>query len=534
METGAGAGHGASQGRLKSWLFTTDHKRVGLLYFFTAFFFFIMGGIAALVVRLELATPGPTVVEPGTFYNSFTVHGVSMLFLWIIPVLTGGFGNYFIPILIGAKDMAFPRLNALSYWLFLSAGVLIYIGAFGAYTGIGGDMPLGWTGYAPLSTAEPGWSTDFWILGVHLVGVSSMMGGINFIVTILRERSPEINFDNMSLFIWAQLVTAWLIVLATPFIGTAMTMLFFDRHFGTDFFQAAGGGDPILYQHIFWFYSHPAVYVMVLPAMGIISELLPVFAQRPIFGYKAIAYSISAIGIIGFTVWVHHMFVTGIDIKMRAAMMATTMVISVPTGVKIFNWLGTLWNGRIRFDVPMLWALGFIAMFTIGGLDGMFLGSVPVDFILSDTYWVVGHIHYVLFGGSVLGVFAGIYYWFPKMTGRMFNVGLAHWHFWLTLIGLNLVFFTMHYVGLQGMPRRVYDYDPSLAAANMLASIGAFLLAIAQLPFFWNMWTSIRHGAPSEAHPWPTVVRGSGWVPGYGAPSGEPGERAPAPSYAGK
>ncbi|HLE97621.1 MAG TPA: cytochrome c oxidase subunit I [Candidatus Thermoplasmatota archaeon] len=506
-------GHGSGQGHgtppvWKQWLFTVDHRKIGIMYLVTAYFFFLVGGIEALLVRTELAGPGQTIVEAQTYNMLFSLHGTTMVFLWIIPVMAG-FGNYFIPLMVGARDMSFPRLNAMSYWMYVAAGCLIYIGF------LWGDIAaVGWTAYPPLSASPSGsvcladdcstYATrgvDLWILGVQLVGASSMLGGINFVVTVFKERSPDINWNNMPLFIWAQITTSFLVIFATPVIGTALIMLFFDRNYGTHFFVGAGS-DPVLFQHLFWFYSHPAVYVMILPAMGIISEVLPRMVRRPIFGYHAIAYSSAAIGFLGFMVWAHHMFTTGIDPRVRMGFMLMTMIIAVPSGVKIFNWLATIWGGEVRFTAPMLWVLGFISMFTIGGIDGVYQAAIPVDYNLHDTYWVVSHLHYVVFGGSVLGVYAGIYYWWPRMTGRMYHKGLAVWHFWLTMIGLNIVFMTMHFLGLAGMPRRVYDYVDTYTAMNLFATIGAFILGLGQIPFLVNVFYSLKNGPRVAGDPW--------------------------------
>ena len=484
----------------KVWLFTTDHKRIGIMYMVTAFFFFILGGIAAMTIRTELWTPGPTIIRQSTFNELFSIHGVTMIFLWIIPVLVGGFGNYFLPLQIGAKDMSFPRLNALSYWIYLSAATLFWFGFL-----INQQAALGWTGYVPLSekVGTPGPGADLWLLGFHLVGISSILGGVNFLATVIKERAPGVKFRDLSLFVWSQIVTAFLIVMATPVVGTVLMLVFFDRNFGTHFFiPGPGGGDPILYQHLFWFYSHPAVYVMILPAMGIVSEVIPRFSGQPIFGYWGMVLALASIGGLGFTVWAHHMFTTGIDPRVRAGFMVATMMIGLPTGVKIFNWIGTMWGGKIRLTVPMLFAIGFVAMFTIGGIDGIYMASIPIDYQLQDTYWAVSHIHYVLFGGSVLGVFAGIYYWFPRMTGRMMDERLGKVHFWATIIFLNVVFMTMHISGALGMPRRVYNYDPDLMLLNQITTVGGIGLGLFQLVFFYNALHSLRHGAVAGPNPW--------------------------------
>jgi len=488
---------------VKRWLFTTDHKKIGLLYLWTSFIFFFAAGIAALLVRTELATTGKTIVDETTYYMLYSFHGATMLFLWIIPV-AAGFANYFLPLLLGAPDVAFPRLNALSYWTFLGAAILMYMGFFWGLSDLSDAAQAGWTSYPPISSLGHGQvslhGVDFFIMGIHLIGVSSMIGAINFVVTTLRMRAPGITFHNMSLFVWATFTTSILVIFATPFIGTAQMLNFMDRNFATEFF--INSGDPVLYQHIFWFYSHPAVYVMILPPMGLISEVLPRMVRRPIFGYKAIAYSTVAIAFLGFTVWAHHMFTTGIDYRARLAFMIMTMVIGVPTGVKFFNWILTMWGGHLRWEAPLLFAVGFISMFLIGGIDGVFMALIPVDYHLHDTYWAVSHIHYVLFGGAVMGVFAGFYYWFPRMSGRMYGKKLGAWHFWLTMIGLNMVFMTMHFLGTAGMPRRIYDYREIYQTLNLVATIGAFLLGIGQLPFIWNVLSSLRSGTPVKGDPW--------------------------------
>lgn len=493
-----------SRSRLKRWLTTTNHKEIGILYIVTSFGFFIVGGVLALLMRTNLAYPGQSIVDNGTYNRLFSTHGTTMIFLFIIPVLTG-FGNYFVPLLIGARDMAYPRINALGYWLLPPAGILIYIG----------NAPVGWTGYVPLSIQE-GASVNFWIVGLLIVGTSSILGAINFIVTIFKLRAPGVTFRNLPLFVWSVLVTAFMVVLATPVLAAGLTMVLTDRLLHTCFFSTLSGctsggtalGDPILYQHLFWFYSHPAVYIMILPAMGMISEVIPVMSRKPIFGYRAIAYSTVAIGLLGFTVWVHHMFTTGIDLTVRVPFMIATLTIAVPSGVKVFNWLATMWGGKILLKTPMLFAIGFLSMFVIGGISGVFQASIPVDYQVQDTYFVVAHLHYVLFGGSVLGLFAGTYFWYPRMTGRMYDERLGKLHFWLTMIGLNMVFFTMHFLGLMGMPRRYASYtellpfQPLLLPLNQLATIGAFILAFGQLPFIYNMIRSRWVGRVVVEDPW--------------------------------
>jgi cytochrome c oxidase subunit 1 len=493
------AGRRAYTGVL-SWLTTTDHKKIGIMYMVTAFSFFIAGGIMALLIRTELSSPGRDVVSAETYNQLFTMHGTTMIFLWILPMLSG-LGNYLVPLQIGARDMAFPRINALSYWLILLAGIIMFAG-FAS----GGAADAGWTGYTPLSNSlySGGQGVDFWILGLHILGLSSILGAINFIVTIFTMRAPGMTLHRMPLFVWTMLTTSFLILFATPVLAGGLTMLLTDRNFGTQFFNPPEGGDPLLWQHVFWFYSHPAVYIMILPAMGVISEVLPVFARKPIFGYKAIAYSSAAIGFLGFLVWAHHMFTTGISPVLQGFFMAATMTIAVPSGVKMFNWIATLWGGSIDLKAPMYFALGFLSLFVIGGISGVFQAVVPVDYALQDTYWVVAHLHYVLFGGSVFGIFAALYFWLPKITGRMFSEGLAKLHFWLMFIGFNLTFAPMHVLGLRGMPRRIYDYAPEsgFQALNVVATIGAFLVAISVLPFFVNFFANIRSGRPAPDDPW--------------------------------
>jgi len=473
------------------WIYTTNHHDIGILYIANSILFFILGGILALLIRAELAYPGRTVVDPNTYTELFTVHGTTMIFLVAIPVLAG-FGNLMVPPLIGAKDMAFPRVNALSFWLIPPAGAIMWLGA----------ANIGWTGYTPLSAYEPGIGVDMWIVGLQLIGISSTAGAINFIVTILRHHAPGITLKNLSLFVWSILVTAGITLVATPVLAAGAFVLLLDRHGITAFLSPKVGGDPIMWQNLFWFYSHPAVYIMILPAMGIISEVIPRFSHRPIFGYKAIALSSVAIGFLSFGVWIHHMFTTGISLSARLPFMVLTLVIAVPSGIKVFNWIMTMWGGAIELKTPMLFAIGFVGMFVIGGITGVFQAPIPVDYALHDTYWVIGHIHYVLFGGTIMGVLSGIYYWYPRMTGRMYSERLGRWHFAFTMVGMNLVFFTMLFLGLEGMPRRVYDYPVNEWTLNWLASVGAFILAFGQLLFLVNLSWSYFAGPHSSPDPW--------------------------------
>lgn len=482
------------------WLTTVDHKLIGILYIVTSFVFFIVGGIEALLIRTQLATPNGTVLGPEVFNQMFTMHGTTMVFMAIMPVSIG-FANYLAPIMIGARDMAFPRLNMLSYWLFLAGGLLMY-SSFLTLSAPDG----GWTSYTPLTGPQysGGHNIDFWILGIQLLGISSLMGALNLIVTILNLRAPGMTMNRLPLFVWTSLVTAFLLIFALPSITVGTLLLLFDRYLGTSFYNPAAGGDPILWQHLFWFFGHPEVYIMILPAMGIISEVLPVFSRKPLFGYTAVAYSSVAIGFLGFTVWAHHMFATGMGPIANAAFAGASMLIAVPTGVKIFNWTATLYGGSLSFKSPLLFALGFISMFVVGGISGIFSATAPVDWQITDTYFIVAHLHYVLFGGSIFGLFAGAYYWFPKITGRMLNDGLGKVHFALQFIGFNLTFFPMHLLGIEGMPRRIYTY-PSLGdwnLNNLLATIGAFTIALAVLVFIVNLFQSLREGVKAGNDPW--------------------------------
>lgn len=491
-----------STGRKKGLLYyltTVNHKDIGIMYLMSALTFFFIGGMMAEVIRLELFKPGYQLVQ-GDFFNQMTaMHATFMIFFAIIPALTG-FANYFVPILIGSPDMAFPRLNNWSFWILPPAGLLM----LGSLFVPGGSNAAGWTVYPPLTSAlySPGAGIDMWILAVHLAGASSIMGAINIIVTTLNMRAPGMGLFKMPLFVWSWLVTAWLQLIATPVLAGAITMLLFDRNFGTSFFNAAGGGDPALFQHIFWFYSHPAVYIMILPAFGIISEVVATFSRKPLFGYVSMVWALAGIGILGCMVWAHHMYTVGMDPLAQSIFMGMTMLIAVPTGVKIFNWLATMWGGKIEFPTSMKFAVAFIFLFTLGGLSGVTLASTPVDYMLHDTYYVVAHIHYVFVAGSFLGLMAGLYYWFPKITGRYMSEKIGSWHFWLTFISLNLTFFPMHFLGLMGMPRRIADYNPIYADLNALATIGAVIFGTTQLLLVINVFYSKKRGKKADGKGW--------------------------------
>jgi len=487
-------------GAVASWLTTVDHKRIGILYGSSAFIFFLIGGIEALIMRLQLARPDNTVVGAQTFNELFTMHGTTMVFLAIMP-MSAAFFNYMIPLQIGARDVAFPRLNALSYWIFLSGALFLHASfVFGAVP------DGGWFGYANLTSAQfsPRHTIDFWMLGLQILGISSMLAGFNFLVTIINMRAPGMTLMRMPVFIWMSFVTQFLLVLAFPCITVGLILLMFDRFFGTLFYVPAAGGDPLLWQHLFWLFGHPEVYILILPAMGIVSEILPTFARKPLFGAPVVIYSGIMIGFFGFGVWSHHMFSVGMGPVADAAFSISTMLIAVPTGVKIFNWLGTLWGGSIRFPTPLYFALGFIAMFTMGGLSGVMHASPPVDLQQTDTYFVVAHFHYVLFGGSIFGLFGGAYYWWPKITGKLLDERLGKVHFWLMMLGFNLTFFPQHYLGLIGMPRRIYTYAPDLGWNfwNLMSTIGAFTIALSFLVFISNVIRTTRSGKVASPDPW--------------------------------
>jgi cytochrome c oxidase subunit 1 len=488
------------EGGVTSWLTTVDHKRIGILYIVTSLVFFAIGGALALAIRTQLLTPDESLLTKSSYNEVVTIHGTTMIFLVIVPILAG-FGNYLVPLMIGARDMAFPRLNALSYWLFLLGGIVLNLSFFAK----GGAAASGWTAYTPLSTLHsPGHGQDLWILSLHILSIASLLGAINIIVTVHNMRTAGMSWTRIPLFVWSIVTYAWMLVIVLPVLSVGLTLMLLDRQAGTHFFDPAHGGSPILYQHVFWFFGHPEVYIMILPAMGIISEVLPVFARKPIFGYRAVAISTVGIAFYSLLVWAHHMFAVGLPVGLDIFFMLSSMIIAIPTGVKIFNWLATIWRGSISFDTPMLWALGFIGVFTIGGLSGIFLAAFPINWQVTDTYFVVAHLHYVLFGGSIFGIFAGLYYWWPKMFGRLLDEGLGKLHFWLVFIGFNVTFMPQHFLGLLGMPRRVYTYHPHglWEAYNMISTIGSYVMAIGMLVFVVNVVKTTRSGPRAGNDPW--------------------------------
>src|SRR6516164_7597916 len=489
------SGHGAYTWK-DYFRINTDHKVIGIQYTVTSFFFLLVGGLLAMLMRAELAQPGAQFVDANTYNGLFSVHASLLIFLFVIPVFAG-LGNFVIPLMIGAPDMAFPRLNALSYWLLPVAGLMM----IGSFFAPGGAFADGWTAYTPLSTDAPIGQT-FFSVAVQFAGASSIMTALNFLVTIITMRAPGLSFFRLPLLVWANFATSLLVVIATPFIAASQFFILFEKSLGFNFFNANKGGDVIMYQHVFWFYSHPAVYIMILPGFGIISEIIAVKARKPIFGYRMMAFSLLAIVALGFTVWAHHMFTSGMAPWIRIPMAITTAIIAIPTGIKVFSWLATLWRGVLHLDTPMLFALGFLTTFTLGGISGVMLAMIPFDIHVSSTYFIVAHIHYVLFGGSLFTIFAGVYYWFPKMTGRMYDERLGKWHFWSTFIFFSLTVAPMHVLGLQGMPRRVEDYSAKFADLNLLISIASFGLGLTTLVFLYNMATSWRGGPISIANPW--------------------------------
>ena len=482
-----------------SWVTTTDHKKIGIMYLVLTFMFFVLGGVEALMIRLQLGAPDNTLLTPQTYNELFTMHGTTMIFLFVVPVMAG-FGNYLVPLMIGAEDMAFPKLNALSFWLLAAGGIVFYASLFFS------PPECGWFCYSPLSSSNylPSGGVDAWIFLIHLTGISSLVGAINFYVTIANMRAPGMGWGRLPLFCWTILTYAVLLILALPVIAAAVTLLLTDRHFGTHFFDPSTGGSPLLWQHLFWFFGHPEVYIMILPGFGIVSEVLPVFARKPIFGYKAIAAATVVIAFLGLLVWAHHMFATPSPTIVLVFFMMSSFLIAVPTGVKIFNWLATLWKGTIEYTTALLFCAGFLGTFLIGGITGIFLAIFPIDWQLTDTYFVVAHLHYVLVGGAVFTIFAGLYYWYPKITGRLMSERLGRASFWTMLIGFHVTFFVQHAIGLEGMPRRIYEYSDTgqLHLLNLISTVGSFILAAGIGLTLINAVRSIKHGAVAGPDPW--------------------------------
>ncbi|MCT8125221.1 MULTISPECIES: cytochrome c oxidase subunit I [unclassified Alishewanella] len=482
---------------IKRWLFTTNHKDIGTMYLVFALVMFFIGGSMAMVIRLELFQPGMQFVEPQFFNQMTTVHGLIMVFGAVMPAFTG-LANWMIPMMIGAPDMALPRMNNWSFWILPFAFLILLLSLFMP----GGGPDFGWTFYAPLSTTYSNDSTALFVFSVHIMGISSIMGAINVIVTIWNMRAPGMTWMKMPLFVWTWFITAFLLIMVMPVLAGAVTMVLTDKYFGTSFFDAAGGGDPVLFQHIFWFFGHPEVYIMILPAFGIVSAIIPTFARKPLFGYASMVYATASIAVLSFLVWAHHMFTTGMPVFATLFFMYCTMLIAVPTGVKVFNWVATMWRGAMTFEVPMMFALAFIVLFTIGGFSGLMLAITPADFQYHDTYFVVAHFHYVLVSGAVFSIIAAAYYWLPKWTGYMYDERLGQLHFWCSLISVNLLFFPMHFVGLAGMPRRIPDYALQFADFNAFISVGGFLFGLSQLIFVWVIVKCARGGEKATAQVW--------------------------------
>ncbi len=482
---------------LMRWVLTTNHKDIGTLYLWLSFIMFLTGGAMAMVIRAELFEPGLQLVEPNFFNQMTTVHGLIMVFGAVMPAFTG-LANWLIPMMIGAPDMALPRMNNLSFWILPFAFLILLSSLFME----GGGPNFGWTFYAPLSTHYSGDSTALFVFAIHIMGISSIMGAINVIVTIFNLRAPGMTWMKLPLFVWTWLVTAFLLIAVMPVLAGAVTMVLTDKFFGTSFFDAAGGGDPVMFQHIFWFFGHPEVYIMILPAFGIISAIIPTFSRKKLFGYSSMVYAVASIAVLSFLVWAHHMFTTGMPLVAELFFMYCTMLIAVPTGVKVFNWVATMWKGSISYEPPMLFAIAFVILFTIGGFSGLMLAITPADFQYHDTYFVVAHFHYVLVTGAVFSIMAAAYHWLPKWTGHMYSNTLAKWHFWCSLISVNVLFFPMHFVGLAGMPRRIPDYNIQFANINEIVSVGGFAFGLSQLIFLVLVIRCVRGGEKAPAKPW--------------------------------
>jgi cytochrome c oxidase subunit 1 len=514
--------HGPEKGLLR-WIKTTNHKDIGTLYLWFSFLMLLIGGALAMGIRAELLQPGLQLFEPQFFNQLTTMHGLIMVFGAIMPAFVG-LANWLIPMMVGAPDMALPRMNNWSFWILPFAGTILISTFFME----GGAPAFGWTFYAPLSTTFAPDSTDFFIFAIHLLGFSSIMGSINIIATVLNMKAPEMRLMDMPLFVWTWLITSFLLIGAMPVLAGAVTMMLTDRNFGTAFFDATGGGDPVMFQHIFWFFGHPEVYIMILPAFGIVSHIIPTFARKPLFGYSSMVYATASIAFLSYIVWAHHMFLTGMPVAGELYFMYATMLIAVPTGVKVFNWVATMWKGSLTFETPMLWALSFVFLFTIGGFSGLMLGIAPADIQYHDTYFVVAHFHYVLVTGALWGIIAAVFYWLPKWTGKMYNETLGKVHFWWSLISVNVVFFPQHFLGLAGMPRRIPDYALQFADFNYISSIGAFSFGLSFLLFTYIVVDCIRNGKPAEARPWYSA-KGLEWTlssPAAYHSFGEPPTRA--------